>query len=70
MTINSISASSPVGSPQITADDIRESLAKLAQQHNTAVKELVQGAKAAGVEGAPYQIRVLNLQNRLEKLEK
>lgn len=70
MTINSISGSSAAGYSQSTADDVRESLMKLAQQHNTTMHELVEGAKSAGMEGAPYQIRALNLQTRLERLEK
>lgn len=70
MRIDSVSSGSSVGYVQTTVEDVRENLTKLAQQHNTTVAELVQGAQAAGTAGAPYQIRALNLQARIERMEK
>jgi hypothetical protein len=51
-------------------DKVRESLTNIANKHNTTVDELVDGARSAGSLGAPYQIRALNLQTRLDRLER
>lgn len=48
---------------------IKTNLEKLASQHNTTVDVLLEGARAAGSAGAPYQIRALNLEARIKRLE-
>jgi hypothetical protein len=52
-----------------SVEQVRDNLQKLADQHNTTVDALVSGAKAAGSAGLPYQIRALNLQTRIDKME-
>ena len=67
MQVNAIDSNVPV-SQLNNIDAITKALESLAKQHNTTVADLVKGAQAAGSSGAPYQIRALNLQTRLEKL--
>ena len=70
MKVDSINNNSYIFDSRSTVDQVRDSLQKLADQHSTTVEELVKSAKSAGIDAPSYLIRALNLQARLEKLEK
>ena len=66
MQVNAVD-STPVAQLN-SVSKVSDALESLAKQHNTTIPELVKCAQAAGSAGAPYQIRALNLQARLDKL--
>lgn len=49
---------------------VRDNLERLAEQHRVSVDELVKSAEAAGPNGPAYLVRALNLQKRIDRLEK
>lgn len=50
-------------------DTVRANLDSLAKLHNVSVDELLQSAHSAGPAGLPYQVRALNLEARINRLQ-
>lgn len=53
----------------LSVNDIKATLEKMAKIRNVTVDELIESAESAGPSGPAYLIRVLNLTRRLEKLQ-